>query len=292
MKKAFTFLLALAMISCFTACSIHVSTGDGGSNDLPNPMTEVESLEALSEKAKCALIHPANVELSDEHYFMIDGDPQIAEYQFTVDKKNCTLRFAPAGMDTDISGIYGEEGTLFEDSDAESHYIENDEYKVQRWFTVDGQYVFCVMDGGKWDWAQFDRICSQFANMEPRNWTSDVPFADYLALVGNYADADNNIAAISIRGDHAVIYVYVNQDESTVKSWEMDAVLKDGKLVYEKELISLSAYDMSVGQTDTTPLEDGGAGCIEISGESLVFAGAYSEELQDLVLARFAVPAS
>ena len=283
MKKFLSLLMACAMVLCFTACG--GTTEDG-------KVTEYDSLAELAEAADCAMITPADVELADEKFVIIEGEPQIAEYSFTVDGAECLLRFAKVDMDTDvetdISGIDNGEGkTLFEGSDEIDHYIENDDLKAQRWFTLDGEYVFVAKDGGEWDWSQFDEIQSQFASMEPRNWSSDVPYEDYLALVGTYADEDLNMAGVSIVQDHARIYVYTSDEDGAVISYRMDAVLEDGKLVYDSEIITKSVYDEDTGETNEESVGEGGAGYIEINDDSLVFAGAASEALRGLVLAPY-----
>lgn len=279
MKKVFTAALLLLLALCLTACGAKKSSG------MPNPMEKVASLEKLSEKASCALIKPTGVDVSNETYYMINGDTKIAQYTFTVNGTECTLRFANADITTDISGIYVEGGTLFADTEYETTYIENDDLKAQRWVTVDGQYIFVVPDKGAWDWSLFDQICTQFRDMEPKNWKSDVPFASYKALEGSYDDETGNaIGSINIQKDHAGLFVVIDQEDGSRLYWEMDAVLKDNQLVYEKETISSIVYDESKDETVTTPLEGGGAGSVEVKDGTLIFANAYSEQLKDLVL--------
>lgn len=283
MKKVITLVLALTMAVSLMACG-----NKENPTGMPNPTKEVASLEKLRETANCALIKPEGVEVADEAFFMIESDPQIAEYQFTVDGKKCSLRFATADAKTDISGVYGDEGTIYASYDSEGTVvIQNDDLQSQRWFTVDGQYVFTVFDGGEWEWTQFDGLVSQFANMEPKNWNSAVPFADYLALVGYYADDAMNIAAISIKDDHVAINVAAYLADGTRMFWDMDAVLDGGKLTYEKETVSQGVYDEDGGMS-STDLPDGGAGYVEIKDDgSLDFAGAYSEQLHGFAMAPY-----
>lgn len=282
MKKGFALFLAFSMMLCCAACGSNSASPTASDSD-----SEINSLTALSDAANCALIKPKDVKISNESFALLEGDPQIAEYQFTSDGKACQLRFANVGIDTDICGVEGSNGTLFADSKAEAHYIENDTMKVYRWFTVDGQYVFQVTDNSEWDWAQFDAICSQFTKMEPKNWSSDVPFADYQALEGSYHDRKSNIASITIHQDHVLVCVYLNPDDSSILGWEMEAVLDGDRLVYDKERIAKTVYDESAGQTVETPLEDGGAGYIQLKDGKLFFSGAYSEALKDLVFTPF-----
>lgn len=307
MKKITALFLAALMILSFAACgaaptpapteapaetpaSEETPTQETPAG-LPNPMTGVDSMAELCEQADCALIRPEGAEITDEMFYMIAGDPQIAEYDFTADGKSCTLRFANVGIGTDICGIYHDGDTLFAHSEAETNYFQTDEVIAQRWFTVDGQYVFIVDAADGWEWADFDAICSQFMNMEPKTWASDVPFADYMALKGTYSTEDfTSMASVSIRGDHVLLCVYTYPDGENMMYWEMDAVLQDGsKLVYDRESISNRVVDESDGSAELVPAGDGGAGCVEILADgSLSFAGAYSAELQELVLPRVA----
>lgn len=297
MKKITAVIIAAIMIVSFSACAKPGNEdasaseedsvmNDGGIAGMPSPMNEVASLDELGEKAGCSLVKPEGVELSDESFCIIDAEPQIAQYMFTVGGVRCTLRFAAAGIENDISGIYTEDGTLFDNAEDATLYIENDELKAQRWVTVDGQYIFAVDDAGEWEWADFEAICSQFRKLEPRNWNSDVPFADYQAIEGEYDSEDGSaVASVNIVGDHAGVYVIVDQEDGSRLYWEMEAVLEDGKLSYEKEIISSVVFDENAGGTVKTPLENGGAGSVEIKDGTLVFADAFSEQLKSLVLA-------
>lgn len=281
MKKTVCILLAALLVLSMSAC--------GGEKDpgVPSPMKEVETLEKLSEKANCALIRPTGAELSDEAFFIIDGDPQVAEYRFTAHGTECFLRFADADIQTDISGIYVGNGTLFSDTETESLYIENDDLKAQRWVTADGQYIFVAPDKGSWEWSEFDAIVSQFRKMAPKNWNAEEPYAAYQAVEGRYSDESGNvIGVVNIVKDHAGIYVIIDQEDGSRIYWEMDAVLKGGKLLYEKENISQINYDEKAGGTTAESLEDGGAGSVEIQDGTLIFANAYSEQLKGLVLLR------
>lgn len=279
MRKTILILTALVMIFSLAAC--------GAKNDagMPNPMREVASLEKLSDEGNCALIRPEGVELTDEAYYIINGEPKTAEYLFKVDGVECFLRFAEADAATDISGIYNGDGTLFADCDDSTTYIENDSLKAKRWFTVDGQYVFAAMDEGAMDWYTYDGICTQFEDMEPKNWNAEVPFATYKALEGSYYNDDMSVAgAIRITGDHAGLYVIADQEDGSRIYREMEAVLIGDDLVYEKETVSRIVFDEAAGGTVMTQLEDGGAGSVRVKDGTLDFSKAWSEDLKGIVL--------
>ena len=308
MKKLTAILLTLTMIFCLAACGAEPAAApaeqpspapaeDPAPAETPaaeepfvsgvaNPMAGIASMEELSKQANCALIRPAGAEIDDEAFFIIAGEPQIAEYDFTADGKSCTLRFADVGIETDISGVYHDGDTLFAGSTAETHSYQTDDVIAMRWFTVDGQYVFIVNTADGWDWQDFDALCSQFMDMEPKTWSGDVPFHDYMALTGTYVSEDGqSMASVAIRLDHAFLTALTYPDGETMYYWEMDATLQDGKLVYDKETISRRVVDEKNGSADLVPEGEGGAGYAEVLPDgSLSFAGAYSEALQGLVL--------
>ena len=307
MKKLTALLLTLTMLFCLAACGAEPAAEPSADvpapteepapaetpaaeepliSGVPNPMTGVDSMAALSEQANCALIQPAGAEISDEAFYLIAGEPQIAEYDFTVGGKPCVLRFADAGIETDISGVYHDGDTLYAGDTAEDSYYQTDDVISHRWFTVDGQYVFTVNAADGWEWEDFEAISSQFQRMEPKTWKADVPFHDYLALTGTYVSEDGqSMASIAIRLDHAFLTALTYPDGETMYYWEMDATLQDGKLVYDRETISRRVFDEKNGSADLVPEGEGGAGYAEVLDDgSLSFAGAYSEALQGLVL--------
>ena len=285
------FGLTLSLAACGNSIASNQgetsTTEQANTAQMENPMTDLSSLEELSDQADCAMIRPDGVELSDESYHMIDGDTPIAEYSFTVNGSECFLRFSKAGAETDISGIYGDNGSLFEGQGEDPVYVENDDVKAERWFTVDGQYVFAVMDAGSWEWDAFSAIESQFTQMEPKNWDSQVPYEDYQKLVGEYSnEAGDAFGALSIRKDHMVVTVLMSEEDGNRLYWEMDAVLDGDQLVYEKENISQIVYDAESESTTTEAYKEEGAGSVTIGDDCLTFENASSTELKDLVLNR------
>lgn len=270
MKRLLLSAVAMIMALCFTACG-----GDAAADTIECP-----SLQELSEKINCAMITPDNVMPEDEKYVLIDGEPQIAEYSFTVDGMECSLRCAAVGTDVDISGIKDGGKSAFAEADEDNYYKETDEYKAQRWLTVDGQYVFAVMDNNKWEWDRFAEIQTQFHDMKPINWTSEVPFEDYKSIEGNYLTKDQNVCAISVVGDHAGIYAVVSQEDGSNLYWEMEGVLKGDKLEYGEGKISKIVFNEEAGETETTDVGTEPAGYLEIKGDKLVFSGADSKLLR------------
>ena len=290
MKKLFAITLALMLLLSLTACGQKEAPkseeGTVGGASTVNPVRELDSLEALSKEAQCALVCPTGVEISDESFAMIKSDTDIAQYKFSANGKPCCLRFSKAGMETDISGIYLDGGTLFADSDSENHWIQNDNYMAQRWFTVDGQYILSVENSqDEWDWAGFNEIYTQFYDLKPLTWNAKVAYEDYKAMTGTYSnEAGDASASLSIRLDHLLVTVFCYPENADHYYYEMDASLKDGKLVYDKESVSVQVVHED-GSMDLEELEPSGAGSIEIlSDGALDFSGAASEGLKGLVL--------
>lgn len=243
MRKLVTIMMAAFMALSLAACS------GSGKADVKSPLTEVTSLEELSDAGNFAIIKPTTVEITDEVFQMIDGDTVIAEYSFKADGIPGFVRFAKADKDVDISGLYGDDGnSLFQDSEAEEHYVENDNIKADRWFNLDGQYVIEVEDKGEWDWDKFEAFCKEFKAVEPKNWTSNVPYAELSEMTGIYADdANEYMASVDIRGDHLSINTAAAVDEGNL-IWEVEAVKDGDKLVHEKESSKISKYDEESGE--------------------------------------------
>ncbi len=269
MKRLLGLVMAMMMVLCLAACG----------ESAPDT-TECASLQELSEKINCAMITPENVLPEDEKFTLIEGEPQIAEYSFTLDGVECSLRCAAVGTDVDICGIKDGGESAFAEADGDNYYNETDAFKAQRWVTVDGQYVFAAMDNSEWEWDDFAQIQTQFYDMKPMNWTSEVPFEDYKAIEGNYVTEDQNVCSISVVGDHAGVYAVVGQEDGSSLYWEMEGVLNGDRLEYGEGRISKIVFNAEAGNTETTDEGTEPAGYLEIRGDRLVFSGADSELLK------------
>lgn len=166
MKKLLTILMALCLVLTLTACANNAEETEENKEEeteevvgMPNPKSEVSSLEELNKKVNGKLNHPGVMGISDESYFFIDGDKyDIGEYNFTVGGNEYTLRFCDrAPVSVDISGIYLNEGQAFPSDEFvdEIEYAQSDEYKLARWLNLDGQYCFMVKDNGELDKNDF-----------------------------------------------------------------------------------------------------------------------------------------
>lgn len=155
MKKILIALTVMAMTICFMGC---VDQTDEPKTQLSNPLVEFASIDELNEAMGSDIHQPEGVVLKDEMFIQIKGTPDVGEYDFSVAGTNCMLRFAEIGAETDISGIYVASGSLFEGSDINDEYFENDDLKAQRWFEGDMQYILLAEDGGKWDKTQLQSL--------------------------------------------------------------------------------------------------------------------------------------
>lgn len=175
MKKIIAIMLALVLALSFAACTAEKPAeeptepetpveepteepteepaeepvGDvvGGPETVPD-FTEYESLEALNEAMLSHFVKPGVMGVSDEYFMTInenkDDQVTIGEYQFLVNGVKYVMRVA--GTTEDITGIYGENGTVFAEAETDVTYAETADCKVTRMFNVDGQYTLAVMD--------------------------------------------------------------------------------------------------------------------------------------------------
>lgn len=156
MKKFITIILALILVLAFAACE---KKDESEVSNMTNPWENFESLEALNEKALTNFVKPPVMGVSDEVFRYLDAETPIAEYQFKVNGIPYTIRSA-ATLD-DISGVYTDNGTAFEGVETDVDRVMLDEYKLFRWFSVDGQFVITANDNGQLTEEQFIGICDE-----------------------------------------------------------------------------------------------------------------------------------
>lgn len=289
MKKFFAILFCLTLVFSLAACGSQNTAPEsenatqGGATGLASPVTELGSMEELCEKGDFALVKPTGIDITEEHFRLIEGEPQVAEYTFTAEGLEFFVRFAKADASTDICGIYKDGKTLFDGNDDTTCYIQNDDIKIKRWFTVDGQYIFGTEDKNQLEWEKYDALDRQFADIEPVNWNGSAPYAEYKALTGNYDNGTANVCVMNIRYDHMGVYTMVTQDDGSRLYWEIDAELKDGKLVYDSAKLTQYVYDEEKGETVTTEPGEEKGGTITVKDGKVDFSACGSEQLQPLV---------
>ena len=125
-----------------------VTGGDGLSSEsgtVPvNPIAEYGSLEEINEIVGTNLVGPGVMGKTDQQYFVVNGgEYSIAEYRFTLNGTEFAFRAAP--VTEDISGIYGDNGPVFEGQEDEA-IVSTADCRAARWYEGDVQYVLVAKD--------------------------------------------------------------------------------------------------------------------------------------------------
>ena len=163
MKRTISVILAAAICTAalsLTACSSKTSDASSSSSSdttststvtetaedakdntqLPNPITERDSLDAVNEAIGSAMKRPADLELTDESWSTIDDDTMhVGQYIFTYNGGTYTLRAAKdAG---DISGVWENGTTLGNGREGDVTAITTENGGIwSRWFDGEMQY--------------------------------------------------------------------------------------------------------------------------------------------------------
>lgn len=107
---------------------------------MPNPITEQDSLDAVNEAIGSAMKKPADLELTDESWSTIEDETlPIGQYMFTYNGGHYTLR---AAKDTgDISGVWENGTTLGNGREGDVTAITTENGGIwSRWFDGEMQY--------------------------------------------------------------------------------------------------------------------------------------------------------
>lgn len=283
MKKIITILISVLMALSLNGCA----NSKEKEVSLINPVKELSSLDELSKIIDMALYKYEANNIKEESYRLIAGEYQIAEYEFKQDDKTFTIRASKAPCSIDITGIYTSERTLFGSylEEEGTVYIENDDYLAARWFTVDGQYVAFV-DVNEWDFNSFDETLTSTKNVKPLNWNSDVAYEDYLNICGYYASENYDMASISIKGNCAQVILTISKDAGTL-IYEMNAELKDGKLVFDEVSVEYSVFNDETFESEVQELPSLGEGSITLGDKQLSFENSNILEAKDILMTYF-----
>lgn len=111
------------------------STGEG-TNQIPNPLTEVASVDDINSRIGCSIKSLESAE--SESYVVIAGETELGQYSFSVDGAEYTLRAAKTA--DDISGVYTSNGTLGDFAEPDSITECDDGTYYEKWFDGDMQY--------------------------------------------------------------------------------------------------------------------------------------------------------
>lgn len=269
MTKAGAVVLCIALAACFAACGkkeaapateapateaateapatepVVETTAEeeteafGGGSGSINPMTEYDSLEEINEIAGSQLCHPAVMGVTEEHFFINDKafDQPMAEYQFELNGYSYNFRCA-AVSNQDISGLYSGdgEGTVFPaEPENDVEIFTGSDFKACRWFTLDGQYVFSVMDNGEMSEETFANICEEMRDMTAVGETYAEISEKYSDLAGSYMDSFSQRAGMVVedKGDCVGITITWSSSANEYTEWVMTAKMyEDGLLSY------------------------------------------------------------
>ena len=241
--KKITLIIA-AIIMAFTVCALSETA------QMPSPITEYDSLEALNEACGTVLCGPGVMGVTDESYVSIEcGEYVIAQYKFTVAGYSCCLRCAPTLED--ISGYWLEETTAFDHSDDEDgsdmYYVYTADAKLAQWFNIDGQFVLQIDDNGAMDPETFDSVVTELANLNTSFVTAAEREAISAALAGSYTDLTGNCSSMEIIfNEDASLSITVDrvESDSTYTEWKMTAVMvEDLSICYSDCVCNLCTAD-------------------------------------------------
>lgn len=283
MKKYLAVVLCLLMVIGLAACGAKteaepqseaekIETGAEG-GPIGNPVTEVESLEALNEMTGAKFVTPGVMGVTNVFYSIIDcGDYKIASYKYTVNDKVCEIRFSDY-MQEDISGYYLEDGTAFAASEGDDEIIK-DGVGLARWFTVDGQYVYIVESEGI-DKELFDAFAYDFRNASLGDNGPAALAAFYSSIEGEYGDPVSQRASLTVTAneDNAEFTVLWSSSASATTKWVMHIRKTEDGLLNYKDCVKTVITD----DGEKTESENG-EGYFEYSEGKLLWTGAAEED--------------
>ena len=281
MKKFLALLLTLSMIICFAACGKEKATGG-----IPNPIKSYESLAEINEISGGKLSAPGVMGVVDTAYNIIEGEPLVAEYKFTVNGYECTFRFSPA-YDVDICGVYGKDGTAFDGTTAgEVQYAEVEGYKLSRWANIDGQYVFMIKDEGTMEQETFEGTTEELMSIVAPGMSNAEKQAFYDAIAGEYFDktSERAVAEVESCDGYVSIEVAWGSSASEVRQWTMTATLdEDGLLSYNDEAVVDIVFSEE-GAEEVTVISENGSGSFSYSEETgLAWTGSADASCVDCI---------
>ncbi len=249
------------------------SAAEGSVAGLANPMTELESLDALNTAAGVQLCKAPVMGVTDESFCTIAGTPLLAQYKFSVNGVPYCFR-AVNGSADDISGIYTGEGTAFENGKNEGMIFASAEStKLARWFVGDVQYVLSA-DSSAMDDELFAGVASEIAY-----GTGFVAAADYSALIGSYQDSFSQRASaeVSEAENGVVVKIHWSNSAASYNEWSMTCTLNGNILSYASCDLTVCGEDESIAETTLA------AGYFTVEDGKLLWNGSTDENCQSCV---------
>lgn len=293
MNKALALILGAVLVFAAAGCSNDSGTAEGDEaesivNDiagdaedvigeiagLPNPMTEVESLEALNAAAGTQLCKAPVMGVTEESFCTIAVTPVLAQYRFSINGIPYCFR-AVNGSTDDISGYYVGEGTAFENGKNEGViYASAETTKLARWFVGDVQYVLSATSD-----TMDDILFASIAEEIAFGTGYTAPAVDYSAIIGSYADSFSQRAAADVTETDGGVIVSVHWASSAnaYNQWVMRATLSG-------DILSYASCDLTVCDDDGATVETTlGAGYFTLDGGKLLWNGAAEEDCRECV---------
>lgn len=309
-KTMLALLLAAMMLFALAACSAdgaaqtHSDTATGadaadadasaaspandgdGSVGMPNPITEYLSLDEINGVVGMKLVRPPVMGVSDESFRIINGDPTIAEYDFTVAGVEYCFRACPS-FDEDISGYYiNGEPAFGGRAGGEIEFASDGNARLARWATIDGQYVLSAKEAS----AAFDDIAAELMSLSLPGMSEDELAAFYEGLAGEYWDEYSKRAymnAEALGSDGLKIVVHWSSSAFEYSEWVMTAKLyEDGLLSYYDCTYKIYVYGDD-GSASTEVVSENGSGFFSVTDDGkLLWNGAEDDYCRECVFSK------
>ena len=288
MKKLLTIILTLAMIISFAACGKEAESENNNIAGLKNPMTTYTSLDEINTKYNVHLVKPGIAGISDETFYGIDSEQYgIAQYNFVAGGYNYCFRATAATFD-DISGIYGDNETIFyteaQGEPEEDMMVILDNLKAARWFIGEKQYVLSVTDNGGMEEETFKNIVAEMKALSDDKEPSGIE-----NFVGSYYDSFSQRASLDITANEdGTLHLLVNWGSSATETdqWEMNAAYTpDGALYYTDGVHSrIVLSDDPNAEEEVTTIEENQIGSFTVFDDGqIAWMGASDENCKECV---------
>lgn len=164
-------VISVMLLCCVLLCGC---ASPEPTTQLANPMQEKNSLDEINAAAGTDIQRPLGFELSNEKYFVINTDTPVADYRFSIGENDYTFRAAKTTED--ISGVYGDIGTLthwFIDDVQYSLFSESDDDFQLRQIAAEQAPVFCPV---------VEEIGDGYMTVLPNDGTSERASADRITV--------------------------------------------------------------------------------------------------------------
>ena len=133
------------------------NAGKEESNQIPNPMTDVSSVEDINSRIGCSMKKFEGA--ADESFTVFTMGTELGQYDFFIDDAKYTLRAAKTTED--LSGVYTSEGLLGDLVEPDVIKDCGDGAFYEKWFDGDMQYSLYGIDTVSED---FDTVAFFFKN--------------------------------------------------------------------------------------------------------------------------------